>query len=72
MAAGVKKLENLRKQESTLIPDGVDWLKTKASEFDPDNNSVTLANGQKLKYDYMVVATGIYIDLDGVSFCFFK
>ena len=55
-----------------MIPKGVEWFKTKASEFDPDNNSVTLANGQKIKYDYMVVATGIFIDFDVVYVFEFK
>ena len=67
MAAGVKKLECLIRDESSLIPSGVDWLKTKVSEFDPANNSVTLADGKNLKYDYMIVATGMYTDFDGVS-----
>lgn len=67
MAAGVKKLECLMRDESSLIPSGVDWLKTKVSEFDPDNNSVTLADGKKLNYDYMIVATGMYTDFDGVN-----
>ena len=55
------------RDESSLIPSGVDWLKTKVSEFDPDNNSVTLADGKQLKYDYMIVATGMYTDFDGVN-----
>ena len=60
-------MDKYRRKEEGLIPKGVDWLKTKAVTFDPDNNSVTLKDGQKIKYDYLVVSTGIYIDLDGVN-----
>lgn len=68
VAGGIKQLESLRKREENLIPKGVDWFKTKADAFDPENNTVTLKDGKKIKYDYLVVATGIFIDFDGVSF----
>lgn len=67
VAGGVKPLESFMKKEENLIPKGVDWFKLKASSFDPDNNTVTLQDGKKIKYDYLVIATGMLVDFDGVS-----
>jgi sulfide:quinone oxidoreductase len=68
VAAGIKTLDSLKRPEDGLIPNGVDWIKTKVASFDPEKNSVTLANDKKIKYDYLVMATGIFIDFDGVKF----
>lgn len=65
-AGGIKNADSLVKAQSKMIPKGVDWLKSKASVFEPENNSVILENGQKIKYDFLVVATGISINFDGV------
>jgi hypothetical protein len=46
---------------------GTQWLRTSADQFDPDNNTVTLANGQVIKYDYLVVATGMVGSFDKVK-----
>lgn len=37
---------------------GVHFVNQAASKIDPDKNEVILASGEKLKYDYLVVATG--------------
>ncbi|RNA43059.1 sulfide:quinone mitochondrial [Brachionus plicatilis] len=66
-AGGVKNPDSFRRPQSKLIPSGVDWIKAKASVFEPESNSITLDNGEKVKYDYLVMATGIRIDFDGVK-----
>jgi sulfide:quinone oxidoreductase len=47
---------------SSLIPNGVSWIKESASKFDADNNKVTTQEGNTFTYDYLVVAPGIKID----------
>ena len=48
MGGGVKSADQVRKLQKDLTPKGVEWFKTKASSFDPENNSVTLADGKKV------------------------
>lgn len=53
--------------ESSVIPNGVKWIKEFADAFDPENNKVTTTVGTEVTYDYLVVAPGIQIDLDGIE-----
>ena len=67
VSGGLKTAESMRKEQKDLIPKGVDWLRSKAKTFDPDNNKLTLDNGETIKYEYLIVATGIRIDFDEVN-----
>ena len=67
---GTYDLEATRRDEKKLIPKGVDWIHDFVSNFNPDNNSVTTANGDQFTYDYLVVAAGIQLnwgDLPGLQ-----
>lgn len=66
-AGGIKEPDSLRKPQEKLIPKGCDWLKAKAQTFEPESNTIVLDNGQKVKYDYLVMAAGIQINFDGVN-----
>ncbi|CAF0835650.1 unnamed protein product [Brachionus calyciflorus] len=66
-AGGLKKPDSFRRPQSKMIPSGVDWIKQKASIFHPESNTIILDNGEKVKYDYLVMATGIKIDFDGIK-----
>ncbi|MDD3602655.1 MAG: FAD/NAD(P)-binding oxidoreductase [Sulfurovum sp.] len=45
-----------------FMPEGVNWIKEKAVEFNPEQNSVKTSGGKEIKYDYMVVAAGLKLD----------
>ncbi|MGB9737087.1 MAG: pyridine nucleotide-disulfide oxidoreductase [Chloroflexus aggregans] len=62
VGAGVFPREQSARPEADYIPPGVTWLKERVTAFDPDNNSVTLSNGETITYDFLVVALGIQID----------
>ncbi len=62
VGAGVFPKEVSERAESEYIPNGAEWIKEAVASFDPDNNSITLANGEKHTYDVLVVAAGIQID----------
>lgn len=66
VGAGVFPKEVSMRNEADFIPPGATWLKEKVTTFDPQKNSVTLANGETHTYDVLVVAAGIQIDWDKI------
>ncbi|HMY03756.1 MAG TPA: FAD-dependent oxidoreductase, partial [Candidatus Obscuribacter sp.] len=50
------------KDEYSLIPSGVKWIKDKVSDVKPDSNLVKLASGGEVHYDYLILAPGLQID----------
>ena len=42
-----------------MLPGGADWLQTSVAEFVPGDDAVKTANGKSVRYDYLVVATGM-------------
>jgi len=70
MAAGLYEYEDIVGDNNDFIPDDVEWIKDKVTTFDPDNNRVITRGGKEVKYDYLVVATGIssnWNDIEGLT-----
>jgi sulfide:quinone oxidoreductase len=55
------------RNEATLIPQRVTWIQDAVTEFSPEDNTVLTRGGNKVQYDYLVVAPGIQIDWDKVK-----
>jgi len=49
------------------VPSGVKWIQDKVVEFNPDANEVKTAKGQTVKYDFMIVATGLELAYDKIK-----
>lgn len=62
VGGGVWENADTEYQTADFMPDGVTWVKDKAVEFDPQNNSVKTASGETIGYDYLVVAAGVKLD----------
>lgn len=43
---------------------GVNWVQQNVAGLDPTNNALTLADGSKRTYDYLVVAPGLQLRYD--------
>ncbi|HEY5681587.1 MAG TPA: FAD/NAD(P)-binding oxidoreductase [Pseudomonadales bacterium] len=67
VGAGTYPLEKTRRAESRLIPPGVAWHRDSATGFDPESNSVTLASGARLSYDYLVVCPGLELNWERID-----
>ncbi len=52
--------------QAKVMPKGVEWIKDRATDIDPDNNTVTIGSGGKVEYDYLVVCPGIQLDWDQI------
>ncbi len=44
--------------EPALKNKGIDFIAQKVTEIEPDKNRLTLANGESVDYDYLIIATG--------------
>jgi len=67
VGAGVYDLARTRRATDNLLPSGIARIKATASKFDPDHNMVELSSGETVGYDYLVVCTGIKLDLAKVE-----
>ena len=62
VATGVWPVDKVIDRNADLQPAGVQWIKDMVAEFDPVANQLTTNSGQKIGYDYLVVATGVQQD----------
>jgi len=69
VGAGVVKKEQSERPESSLIPAGAVWIKGAARGVLPEENTVLTDGGERLTYDFLVVAAGIQLDWDGIEGC---
>ncbi|KAL9556558.1 hypothetical protein MBANPS3_001818 [Mucor bainieri] len=67
VGGGLKNFSESVKPMGDVMPTDAEWIQDKVTEFDPENNTVKLADGQTVGYDYLVVAAGIQINWDGVK-----
>ncbi len=67
VGAGVFSLEQTRRDEASLIPAGVHWIREAAAGFDPAASTVTTSSGASLSYDVLIVATGIQLCWDRIK-----
>lgn len=62
VGGGEFDLQDTVRSESSVMPKGVSWIKEYCESFQPETNEVTLKNGQKVAYDYLIVAPGIQLN----------
>ena len=62
VGGGQAKASTTERSESSVMPKQATWIKKSASAFDPDNNTVTCADGATYAYDVLVVCPGIQLD----------
>lgn len=62
VATGVWPVDKVRDPTADFIPAGVKWVSEMVAEFDPAANMVVTSGGQRIAYDYLVVATGLHLD----------
>lgn len=67
VGGGIVPKEMSERDEKDFIPSGASWVKEKVAEFLPEENAVKTESGQKIGYDFLIVAAGIQIDWDKVK-----
>ena len=67
VGAGFMKLEQTIRKEKKLSPSGVGWIQERVSDIKAEDNQVILDSGDIVDYEYLVVAPGIQINIDGIK-----
>jgi len=67
VGGGDARREATRRRQADVIPKGVTWIQQAVTEVRPDEREVTLASGERLRYEQLVVALGIQLDWDKVD-----
>jgi sulfide:quinone oxidoreductase len=67
VGGGIYPREASARPTRDFIPDGVTWIRDRVASFDPDHDRVTLASGDVLSYEHLVVALGIQLDWDKID-----
>lgn len=59
-------LKTVRPTES-VMPPKAKWVKARCASFQPEENQITLADGTKMTYDFLIVAAGIQLNWDKIK-----
>jgi hypothetical protein len=62
VATGVWPVDKVRDRNADFQPAGWSGSRTWWPSFDPAANTVVTAGGQRIRYDFLVVATGVHLD----------
>ncbi|MFA7666165.1 MAG: FAD/NAD(P)-binding oxidoreductase [Burkholderiaceae bacterium] len=62
VATGIWPASKVSDRNADFMPAGVQWERAFVAEFDPVANTVTTDTGAKIRYDFLVVATGLQLD----------
>jgi sulfide:quinone oxidoreductase len=66
VGAGAYEMKDTVRKEERFIPKGVAWIQDYANRIDPAANTIGTDNSGDFTYDYLVVAPGLVMDLDGI------
>ncbi len=67
IAAGLRDARYAISSTERWLPRGITFVSDYAAEIDPEANRVTTVGGQRLDYDYLIVATGLALDWDAIE-----
>lgn len=68
LATGVwNNINKVTDSNVDLLSTGIDWIQENVREFLPDNNHIITDSGQKIGYDYLVVATGLRLGFEKIE-----
>ncbi|KAH8294001.1 hypothetical protein KR054_007235 [Drosophila jambulina] len=66
IGGGMKRLEQSHRQMADVLPKKARWIQESALNFDPDRNEVSTSGGKTIKYDFLVIATGLQLKYEKI------
>lgn len=67
VATGIWPESKVRDLNQNFIPAGVEWLQDSVLGFEPDTRTVVTQGGQRVHYDFLVVATGLELNYGAIA-----
>ncbi|XP_073981691.1 sulfide quinone oxidoreductase isoform X2 [Rhodnius prolixus] len=67
VGGGIKPMAETSRSESSVLPDGVLWVKDTVASIDPESSVVKTKLGTEITYDYLVVALGIELQYNKIK-----
>ena len=67
IAAGLQSADYSISQTTDWLPRGINFIADYAAEIDPDASRITTLGGERVDYDYLIVATGLILDWDAIE-----
>ncbi|NXN12757.1 SQOR protein, partial [Indicator maculatus] len=67
VGGGAKQLATSARSTESVMPKGVEWIKSRVTTLDPDKNCVWLENDIKLSYKYLIIALGISLQYEKIK-----
>ena len=67
VGGGLKNKEDLKQPLPSLIDSKLKFYGNSVSRFTPQDNSITLGNGDKLNYEHLIVVPGIKVDTSSIN-----
>ncbi|GAB2756585.1 NAD(P)/FAD-dependent oxidoreductase [Sinomonas soli] len=66
VGGGLAPQEESVRDQASVMPKGVAWIRDAANHIDPEGRVVTTSGGTRIGYDYLVVSPGIQLDWNKV------
>ncbi|XP_031837032.1 sulfide quinone oxidoreductase [Nomia melanderi] len=61
IGGGIRPFEASKKPMKAVLPQNAKWLQENVMSFDPEQNQVTMSNGDTVQYEIMIVAMGLQL-----------
>ena len=66
VGGGAFRPEATRRDEAKVMPRRATWIQERVVAIDPEQDEVTTSDGQRVRYEYLVVAAGIRVMWDQI------
>lgn len=66
VGGGIVSKEASCKSQAEVMPRGVTWIRDQVTELHASEKTLDLKNGDRISFDYLVIAAGIQIDWDSI------
>jgi sulfide:quinone oxidoreductase len=67
VASGIWNSDDISYDTQDYLPNSSKWIKDRVVSFFPDNNYVSIFSGEKISYDYLVIASGVVLDYSKIK-----
>ena len=61
IGGGIKSFDQAKRPMRDVLPQNATWLQENVMSFEPEQNQVTMSNGDTVQYEIMIVAMGLQL-----------